>query len=113
MPQIFTDPLALMSPGDPEQAAALIRRAASVSHDGVALDCAAYLGALQALAFEHRPLTELLGGGAAVSRAGISSAGCWTTCAASAAARPTGGRYGTWLDPRFGYGVFSRPVPRS
>ena len=39
--QKFTDPLALMSPGDPEQAAALIRAAASVSHDGVALDCAA------------------------------------------------------------------------
>ena len=58
--QIFTDPLALMSPGDPEQASDLIRRAASVSHDGVALDCAAYLGALQALAFEHRALGELL-----------------------------------------------------
>ena len=35
--QIFTDPLALMSPGGTEQAAALIRKAASVSHDGVAL----------------------------------------------------------------------------
>ena len=58
--QIFTDPLALMSPGDPEQAALLIRKAASVSHDGMALDCAAYLGALQALAFEHRSLDALL-----------------------------------------------------
>ena len=58
--QIFTDPLALMSPGDPEQAGALIREAASVSHDGVALDCAAYLGALQALAFEHRALADLM-----------------------------------------------------
>ena len=57
--QIFTDGFALMSPGDPEQAATLIRAAASVSHDGIALDCAAYLGALQSLAFQHRHLDAL------------------------------------------------------
>ncbi|MCY3936428.1 MAG: ADP-ribosylglycohydrolase family protein [Chloroflexi bacterium] len=57
--QIFTDGYALMSPGDPEQATALIRAAAAVSHDGIALDCAAYLGALQALAFQHRHLDAL------------------------------------------------------
>ncbi|MDE0450093.1 MAG: ADP-ribosylglycohydrolase family protein [Spirochaetaceae bacterium] len=108
--QIFTDPLALTSPGDPERASALIRKAASVSHDGVALDCAAYLGALQALAFEHRPLAELMAAaepfvhGDQLRRLLDDVCGI---CSREADWRKV--RAG--LDPRHGYGVYNGPCP--
>ena len=44
--QIFMDAYAMMCPGDPERANRLVRACASVSHDGVALDAAGFLGAL-------------------------------------------------------------------
>ena len=108
--QIFTDPLALMSPGDPEQAAALIRTAASVSHDGVALDCAAYLGALQALAFIHRPVDALLEAAqpfAAGDRLRRLLDDVRGVCSRERDWR----RVRDWLDPRYGYGVFPGPCP--
>ena len=108
--QIFTDPLALMSPGDPERASALIRRAASVSHDGVALDCAAFLGALQALAFVHRPLAELMAAaepfahGDRLRRLLDDVRGI---CSREADWREVR----AWLDPHHGYGVYHGPCP--
>ncbi len=108
--QIFADPLALMSPGDPEQAAALIRKAASVSHDGMALDCAAYLGALQALAFEHRSLDALLE--AAVPFASGDELRRLLDDVRGVCAREGDWRrVREWLDPRYGYGVFAGPCP--
>jgi ADP-ribosylglycohydrolase len=41
--QIFSDAFAMMHPGDPDAAVALTRAAASVSHDGVALESAGFL----------------------------------------------------------------------
>lgn len=58
--QIFIEGFAMCYPGDPEKTAALVRKAASVSHDGMALDAACHLAALDALAFEERDLTRLL-----------------------------------------------------
>lgn len=58
--QIFSDAFALMTPGDPERAVALTRAAASVSHDGVALDAAAFFAAMRSLAFEQRELAVLI-----------------------------------------------------
>jgi len=58
--QIFIDAFAMACPGDPERAAALARSAASVSHDGLAVECAAFLAALEALAFEIRDVNLLL-----------------------------------------------------
>jgi ADP-ribosylglycohydrolase len=58
--EIFIDAFAMMHPGDPEAAAASVREAASVSHDGVAVEAAAFLGAMEALAFEVRPVEQLL-----------------------------------------------------
>lgn len=58
--QIFIDAFAMTCPGDPERAAAMVRAAASVSHDGLALDAAAFLGALEALAFDIRDLDALI-----------------------------------------------------
>ena len=57
--QIFMDSYAMMCPGDPARAARLVRESASVSHDGVALEAAAFLGALEAAAFEEKNLERL------------------------------------------------------
>ncbi|MCU1475520.1 MAG: ADP-ribosylglycohydrolase [Subtercola sp.] len=57
--QIFSDAFGLMHPGDPASAAKLTRAAASVSHDGVALDAAAFFAAMRAQAFLCSDLDEL------------------------------------------------------
>ncbi|MBN1933903.1 MAG: ADP-ribosylglycohydrolase family protein [Anaerolineae bacterium] len=49
--QIFIDGWAMVAPGDPERAADLARRAASVSHDGEAIYGAQVLAAMESLAF--------------------------------------------------------------
>lgn len=58
--QIFIEGFAMCYPGDPEKTVALVRKAASVSHDGMALDAACHLAALDALAFEKHDLNQLL-----------------------------------------------------
>jgi ADP-ribosylglycohydrolase len=61
--EIFIDTWALANPGDPERAVALARRAASVSHDGLAVEAACLLAAMEALAFCERRLDRLLADG--------------------------------------------------
>ena len=58
--QIFIDGWAMVSPGDPERAADLARRAASVSHDGVAVHGAQVLAAMEAAAFVESDTGKLL-----------------------------------------------------
>lgn len=58
--QIFIDTWAMANPGDPERAVAMAREAASVSHDGLAVDAACFLAALESLAFDQPDLTQLL-----------------------------------------------------
>ncbi|MFZ4848608.1 MAG: ADP-ribosylglycohydrolase family protein [Caldilinea sp.] len=58
--QIFIDGWAMVAPGDPELAADLARRAASVSHDGEAIYGAQVVAALEAQAFVERDLNRLL-----------------------------------------------------
>jgi len=58
--QIFIDGWAMVAPGDPELAADLARRAASVSHDGEAIFGAQMLAAMEALAFVERDTNKLL-----------------------------------------------------
>jgi ADP-ribosylglycohydrolase len=58
--QIFSDAFALMNPGDPVRAVELTRAAASVSHDGVALDASAFFAAMRAEAFRTADLDELI-----------------------------------------------------
>ena len=53
--QIFIDGWAVLHPGDPERAADLARRAASVSHDGVAVHGAQVIAAMEAQAFDEAP----------------------------------------------------------
>ncbi len=58
--QIFIDGWAMVSPGDPEQAADLARRAASVSHDGEAIYGAQVLAAIEAQAFVENDINRLI-----------------------------------------------------
>ncbi len=58
--QIFIDGWAMVAPGDPERAADLARRAASVSHDGEAIYGAQVIAAMEALAFDEPDLARLL-----------------------------------------------------
>ncbi|NLI54631.1 MAG: ADP-ribosylglycohydrolase family protein [Clostridiales bacterium] len=57
--EIFMDAFAMMCPGDPERAAQSVRAAASVSHDGIAVEAAVFLGALEAAAFVEQDLDRL------------------------------------------------------
>lgn len=57
--QIFIDGWGLVNPGDPERAAACARAAASVSHDGVAVEAAQLLAALEAQAFVEADVHRL------------------------------------------------------
>ncbi len=61
--QIFIDGWALISPGVPQLAAELARRAASVSHDGEALHGAQMLAAMEAMAFLTADVDALLDAG--------------------------------------------------
>lgn len=61
--EIFIDTWALANPGDPERAVAFARRAASVSHDGIAVEAACLLAAMESLAFCERRMDKLLAEG--------------------------------------------------
>ena len=58
--QIFIDGWAMVAPGDPELAASLASRAASVSHDGEAIHGAQVIAAMEAQAFVEPELDKLL-----------------------------------------------------
>jgi ADP-ribosylglycohydrolase len=58
--QIFIDGWAMVAPGDPELAANLARKAASVSHDGEAIYGAQVIAAMEAQAFVESDLNVLL-----------------------------------------------------
>src|ERR671910_1914887 len=58
--QIFIDGWAMACPGDPELAADLARKAASVSHDGEAIYAAQVVAAMEAQAFVESELAALL-----------------------------------------------------
>ena len=58
--QIFIDGWAMVAPGDPELAADLARRAASVSHDGEAMYAAQMIAAMEAQAFVEPDLPKLI-----------------------------------------------------
>jgi ADP-ribosylglycohydrolase len=58
--QIFIDGWAMVAPGDPELAAELARKAASVSHDGEAIYAAQVIAAMEAQAFLESDLNKLI-----------------------------------------------------
>jgi len=58
--QIFIDGWALISPGDPELAADLAKRGASVTHDGEAIYAAQVIAAMESYAFIESNINKLL-----------------------------------------------------
>jgi ADP-ribosylglycohydrolase len=64
--QIFIDGWALVAPGDPEFAADLARRAASVSHDGEAIYGAQVVAAMVSQAFVEHDINKLIDTGLSV-----------------------------------------------
>src|SRR6476620_7881180 len=64
--QIFIDGWAMVAPGDPEFAADLARRAASVSHDGEAIYGAQVIAAMEAQAFVELDINALIDTGLSV-----------------------------------------------
>ena len=58
--EIFIDTWALVNPNNPKRAAKMAREAASVSHDGLAVDAAVYLAVMESLAFEEKDIDHLL-----------------------------------------------------
>lgn len=58
--QIFMDAFAMMCPGDPEMARHLVKQAASVSHDGIAVESACMLAGMEAMAFKERRIDKLI-----------------------------------------------------
>lgn len=58
--QIFIDGWAMVAPGDPELAASFARKAASVSHDGEAVNAAVLLAAMEAQAFVESDIHKLI-----------------------------------------------------
>lgn len=58
--EIFIDTWAMVNPGNPERAAKMAKEAASVSHDGIAIDAAVYLAAMEAMAFVEKDIEKLL-----------------------------------------------------
>jgi len=58
--QIFIDGWAMVSPGEPDRAAELARRAASVSHDGEGVYGAQVVAAIESLAFVESDIDKLI-----------------------------------------------------
>jgi ADP-ribosylglycohydrolase len=68
--EIFIDGWAMVSPGNPAQAARLAREAARVSHDGEAVHAAVLLAVMEAQAFVEKDVDRLLDTGLATIPAG-------------------------------------------
>ena len=58
--EIFIDTWALVNPNNPQRAAEMARKAASVSHDGLAVEAAVYLAVMESMAFEEKDINQLL-----------------------------------------------------
>lgn len=58
--QIFIDTWALVNPDNPERTAEMARKAASVSHDGIAVEAAVYLAVMESLAFAEKDVNALM-----------------------------------------------------
>jgi ADP-ribosylglycohydrolase len=61
--EIFIDPWAMVNPNDPDRAVDMARKAASVSHGGMAVEAACFLAAMEAMAFTEKDLNKLIADG--------------------------------------------------
>lgn len=72
--QIFVDSWAMVAPGDPDLAARLAQRAASVSHDGEAIYAAQVVAVMESLAYVEGDLSKLIDAASEACR--LVSIGC-------------------------------------
>ena len=103
--QIFIDAIAMACPDDPDLAVKLVREAAGVSHDGIAVEAACHLAALEAMAFEEKDLDTLFDRAAAYvnSRQLLDIiADVRQICRREKDWR----KVRAYLDPKYGYGVW-------
>lgn len=103
--QIFIDAIAMACPGNPDLAVELVRKAASVSHDGIAVDAACHLAALEAMAFEEKDIDTLLDrAGAYITNPLLRDivADVRDICSKESDWR----KVRDYLDPKYGYEVF-------
>jgi ADP-ribosylglycohydrolase len=66
--EIFIDTWAMANPGNPDRAADMARKAASVSHDNLAIDAAVLLAAMEAAAYDESDIDKLIDIGLNYSR---------------------------------------------
>ena len=101
--QIFIDGWAMVAPGDPEFAADLARRAASVSHDGEAIYGAQVLAAMEAQAFVEHDLDTLLNTGTSLIPQDSTIARMIAQLRELRTGEPDWRKARAWLDANYGY----------
>lgn len=103
--QIFIDAIAMACPDDPDLAVDLVRKAASVSHDGIAVQAACHLAALEAMAFTEKNIDVLLDRAAKYVTDPLLTeiiADVRDICSKEKDWR----KVRAYLDPKYGYGVW-------
>lgn len=103
--QIFIDAIAMACPNDPDLAVDLVRKAASVSHDGIAVQAACHLAALEAMAFTEKNVDVLLDRAAKYVTDPLLTniiADVRDICSKEKDWR----KVRAYLDPKYGYGVW-------
>ena len=103
--QIFIDAIAMACPDDPDLAVDLVRKAASVSHDGIAVQAACHLAALEAMAFTEKNVDVLLDRAAKYVTDPLLTeiiADVRDICSKEKDWR----KVRAYLDPKYGYGVW-------
>ena len=108
--QIFIDGWAMIAPNDPQLAADLARRAASVSHDGEAIYGAQVLAAMESLAFVESDLDVLLDTGLSVIPAGSVIARMIREMRALRQTEPDWHKAFAWLRTHYGYDTYGGNV---
>jgi ADP-ribosylglycohydrolase len=109
--QIFIDGWAIVAPGDPALAASLAGRAASVSHDGVALDAARCLAAMEAQAFVESDIGRIIETGRAVVSTGSRIGEVIDQLTELRRTEPNWRAAREWLEREHGYQHFAGNVP--
>lgn len=109
--QIFIDGWAIVAPGDPALAASLAERAARVSHDGVAVDAARCLAAMEARAFVESDIAGIVRVGRSVLPAGSRIAEVIDQLIELRRTEPDWRAARKWLEEEHGYQHFAGNVP--